>query len=150
MLVRMLVASVAVALAVGSAACDESLSSVTGPTPNLEPTFTSIQNEIFQSTDASGRAACTNCHTAVGRNPAGGLNLTSGNAYAALVNVASPARAGAIRVVPGDPNNSYLVKKLDGSTDITGTRMPRGTGPFLTPGQMLVLRRWIELGAPNN
>ena len=36
------------------------------------------------------------------------------------------------------------------SADIVGGRMPRGTGPFLTDGQMLVIRRWIELGAKND
>jgi hypothetical protein len=28
--------------------------------------------------------------------------------------------------------------------------MPRGNGPFLTEGQIMVIRRWIEIGAPNN
>ena len=149
-LLRVLVASMAVAVAVFSTACDESLSSVTGPTPNLAPTFSSIQREIFETTDASGRWMCTNCHTNVGRNPSGGLNLTAGNSYGALINIASGARPGAVRVIPGDPDNSYLVKKLDDSRDITGVRMPRGEGPFLTPGQLLVIRRWIAQGAPNN
>ena len=56
----------AMALAVGSAACDESLSDVAGPTPNLEPTFSSIQQEIFNMTDSSGRQACIPCHIAGG------------------------------------------------------------------------------------
>ena len=41
--------------------CDEKLSDVTGPTPNLTPTFSSIQREIFNTTDSSGRAACIQC-----------------------------------------------------------------------------------------
>jgi mono/diheme cytochrome c family protein len=150
MVLRVLFASMAVAVAVFSAACDESLSSLTGPTPNLEPTFSSIQREIFDTTDASGRTSCVACHTASGRTPAGGLNLTSGNAYAALVGVSSGQRPGVLRVAAGDPDNSYLVRKLEGGPDITGTRMPRGTGPFLTQGQMLVLRRWIANGARND
>ena len=44
-------------------ACDEKLSSIAGPTPNLEPTFASIQKEIFETTDSAGRVACTGCHT---------------------------------------------------------------------------------------
>ena len=48
------------------------------------------------------------------------------------------------------PTNSYLIHKLEGGPDIVGERMPRGTGPFLTDGQMLVIRRWIELGANND
>jgi hypothetical protein len=133
------------------ASCDESLRSITGPTPDLAPTFTSIQREIFTSTDSAGRAACTSCHTtAGGRVPPAGMDLGSANAHAQLVNVASNVKAGAIRVIPGDPENSYLIHKLEGRAGIVGQRMPRGTGPFLTDGQMRVIKRWIELGALNN
>lgn len=132
------------------AACDESLSDLTGPTPNLQPTFSSIQTEIFETTDASGRQLCTGCHTAAGRAPAGGLNLTAAASYAALVGGASVTKPGEVRVIPGDPENSYLIHKLEGRPGIVGLRMPRTNGPFLTEGQMLVIKRWIELGAPNN
>lgn len=132
-------------------ACDEKLSDLTGPTPDLAPTFSSIQNTIFRATDSSGRAACTNCHTtAGGRVPPAGMDLGSPNAHAQLVNVASNAKAGAIRVIPGDPENSYLIHKLEGRPGIVGLIMPRGGGPTLTSGQILVIKRWIELGAPNN
>src|SRR5262245_28360670 len=135
----------------GLIACDEKLSSLTGPTPNLAPTFSSIQSTIFTSTDSTGRAACTNCHTtAGGRVPPAGMDLGSPNAHAQLVNVASNAKAGAIRVIPGDPENSYLIHKLEGRPGIVGLQMPRGGGPPLTAGQILVIKRWIELGAPNN
>jgi hypothetical protein len=127
--------------------CDESLSDLTGPTPNLEPTFSSIQQNIFSSGDSSGRPACTNCH-----NPAlnrGGLDLSPAVSYGNLVNVASRAKAGAVRVIPGDSENSYLIHKLEGRSTIAGVRMPLG-GPYLQSGQILVIRRWIEIGAPNN
>ena len=133
------------------ASCDEKLSSITGPTPDLAPTFTSIQQNIFTAADSSGRGACNSCHTAAGgRVPPAGIDLGSANAHAQLVNVASNAKAGAIRVIPGDPENSYLIHKLEGRAGIVGQRMPRGTGPFLTDGQMRVIKRWIELGALNN
>jgi len=132
------------------AACDEKLSDLTGPTPNLEPTFSSIQKEIFETTDSSGRLACTNCHSNLGRNPSGGMNLLSGISYANLVGVASTGKPGAIRVIPGDPDNSYIIHKLEGRSDIIGVRMPRGNGPYLTDGQILVIKRWIANGAPNN
>ena len=136
------------ALAVGS--CDEKLSDLTGPTPNLEPTFASIQHEIFNATDASGRLACTNCHSNQGRNPSGGMNLLEGLSYTQLVGVASTGKPGAVRVIPGDPENSYIIHKLEGSSDIAGVRMPRGNGPYLTEGQIMVIKRWIAIGAPNN
>jgi hypothetical protein len=128
--------------------CDESLSDLTGPTPNLEPTFTSIQQNIFSSADSSGRPACTNCHNAVGSR-FNGLDLSPAVSYSNLVNVASRAKAGAVRVIPGDPENSYLIHKLEGRSTIAGVRMPMG-GPYLEIGQIQVIRRWIEIGAPNN
>jgi len=131
-------------------ACDEKLSSVAGPTPNLEPTFSSIQHDIFESTDSSGRTPCMNCHTNVGRNPSGGLNLAHDVAYDQLVNVVSPRLAGAVRVVPGDVNKSYLLEKLEGSPGIVGARMPQNGPPYLTDGQISIIRRWIELGAQRN
>ena len=135
---------------VGSVACDESLSSLVGPTPNLEPTFSSIQAEIFEKTDSAGRTACTTCHTSTGRNPSGGLNLNHDVAYAQLVNAPTRSPVGKIRVIPGDPENSYLIHKLEGRADISGKRMPNNGPPYLTDGQILVISRWIAIGAPNN
>jgi hypothetical protein len=135
---------------VGAVACDESLSDVAGPSPNLEPTFSSIQHEIFEARDASGRAACTECHTDAGRTPSGGLNLRHDVAYTSLVNMASRGKTGATRVVPSNPADSYLLDKVEGAPGMVGERMPRTGGPYLTPGQILIMRRWIELGAKND
>lgn len=148
--IRITLGGTALVLAMALAGCDEKLSDVTGPTPNLEPTLSSIQREIFDTTDASGRLMCTGCHSNVGRNPSGGLNLLPGVAYTNLVGVASTGKPGAVRVIPGDPENSYIIHKLEGRTTIAGVRMPRGNGPFLTDGQILVIKRWISIGAPNN
>jgi hypothetical protein len=134
--------------ALASAGCDESLSTFTGPTPDLEPTFSSIQQNIFSSSDSSGRPACTNCHNAVGSR-FNGLDLSPAVSYNNLVNVASRQRPGSVRVVPQDPDSSYLIHKLEGGPNIGGVRMPLN-GPYLTEGQVLVIRRWIETGAPNN
>ena len=147
---RLALAALGLAATLAGAACDEKLADVAGPTPNLVPTFSSIQQEIFNTTDSSGRLACINCHTDVGRTPAGGLVLLDGRSSQALVGQPSRFKAGAIFVVPGDPDASYLIHKLDGAADIAGSRMPRGTGPFLTSGQMQIIRRWIELGAKND
>lgn len=137
-------------LAGAGAACDEKLSDLTGPTPDLTTTFASIQREIFNARDSAGRPACTQCHAAGGLAAATGLILTEGVAYGNLVNRPSRLRPGEILVIPGDPSNSYLVRKLEGAPDITGVRMPFAGGPFLTTGQMAVIRRWIEQGAADN
>jgi hypothetical protein len=140
-----------VALASLAAACDEKLSDLAGPSPNLQPTFSSVQHEIFEARDESGRAACTECHTDVGsRTPSGGLNLRHELAYASLVSIASRGKTGAVRVIPGDADNSYIVQKLEGRPGIVGERMPRTGGPYLTEGQMTILKRWIETGANND
>ncbi len=131
-------------------ACDEPLSQLAGPTPDLQPTFSSVQAQIFESTDSAGRRACITCHTSVGRNPAGGMMLTHAEAYDQIVNVPSRQRPGTMRIAPGDPDNSYLVHKIEGRPDIMGLRMPYSGVPFLTDGQILILRRWIAVGAPRD
>jgi hypothetical protein len=138
------------ALAAGAVACDENLSTLAGPTPTLEPTFSSVQANIFESSDLASRPACTNCHTNVGRTPAANLNLLRDVAYDQLVNRPSVQRPSVNRVTPGDPDNSYLVHKVEGGGGIVGQRMPFNGGPYLSDGQILILRRWIELGAQRN
>ncbi|MEI6668225.1 MAG: hypothetical protein WCP29_08720 [Acidobacteriota bacterium] len=139
-----------VAAAMFGSGCDEKLNSLTGPTPNLQPTLASIQREIFDTTDSAGRQSCITCHSDQGRTPSGGLVLTVGRSYQSLVSVVSSRKAGATLVIPGDPDNSYLIHKLEGAPDIVGVRMPRTGPPYLTSGQLLVIRRWIQLGAKND
>jgi hypothetical protein len=132
-----------------TAGCDENLRDFAGPTPDLQPTFTSIQRDIFSTSDSAMRQACTNCHNSGNAVVAGGLNLTGAGAYSALVNAPSRDKPGAIRVIPGDPDGSYLIQKIEGGPRIVGDRMPQ-SGPFLSSGQIAIIRRWIEQGAANN
>jgi hypothetical protein len=144
------------ALAAGVTACDESAddflrqTSLVSPTPNLEARFLSIQQNIFEAPDSSGRVACTNCHTNVGRNPAGNLNLLRDFAYDQLVNQSSLQRPGTPRVAPNNSAGSYLIEKLVAVplSPIVGRRMPGA--PFLTDGQILIIKRWIDTGATRN
>jgi hypothetical protein len=138
------------AFVLGSVACDEKLSTLAGPTPDLEPTFASIQKDIFETTDTAGRTSCVTCHTNVGRNPAGGLNLLHDLAYDQLVDVNATQVPTLKRVKPGDPDGSYILHKIEGRPGIVGRRMPFNGPPYLTDGQILIMRRWIELGAPRN
>ncbi len=149
-MIRFQLVGLVLSLALTSVACDERLSDIAGPTPNLQPTLSTIQREIFSASDSSGRLACTQCHTNVGRTPSSGLLLVDGQSFQSLVGQASRGKAGAVFVVPGDPDNSYLIQKLEGSSTIAGARMPRNAGPFLTAGQISIIRRWIQLGAKND
>jgi mono/diheme cytochrome c family protein len=95
---------------------------------------------------------CSVCHN--GSQPAGGAlpasqNLTAGNSFANLVNVASHEQPGLMRVKPGDPTNSYLIQKLEGAAGITGSQMPLG-GPFLDQATIDKVKSWIAAGAANN
>jgi hypothetical protein len=104
-------------------------------------TFTRVQNEVFTPT-----CALAGCHDPVGQQE--GLVLTSGRAYAATVNVPSRQNSGLSRVQPGDPENSYLYRKITGA-NITGARMPQGLPP-LDEARLRLVRDWIRRGAPND
>lgn len=105
-------------------------------------TLTELQTDIFTPTcDDFG------CHNA--DSARAGLVLAAGMSFAELVNEPSSQQPAFDRVEPGDPENSYLVKKLRGDADITGDRMPEG-GPFLTDAQIARVISWIEHGAEDN
>ena len=129
----------ALLLAIATGACG---STPTSPTPPA-PTLSQIQSQIFDP-------SCVACHTDVGRTPAAGMNLKSGAAFAALVNLASPRLPGAIFVVPGNPNGSYLLPKLEGTAGIVGARMPPDPAMYLSDAQVQMIRDWIRAGALNN
>lgn len=142
--IRLTVGVIALSALVVAAGCGSS--TPTAPSSPTTPALSfaqQIQAEILNS-------ACVSCHTDDGRTPSGGLNLKSGSAHAALVGVASSRKAGAIRVIAGNPSGSYLVQKLEGAADIVGLRMPRNGPPFLTEAQVALIRQWIQSGALNN
>ena len=148
-LMKSTAAIAAAAAAITAAACDEPLRDLTGPTPDLQPTFESIRKDIFETTDLAGRTSCITCHTSSGRTPAGNLNMSI-DPYAAMVGVPSRQRTDLMIVAPGNPDASYLIHKLEGPTmwPIVNLQMPRNGPPYLTAGQIQVIRRWIEIGAP--
>ncbi len=108
-------------------------------TVNPAPTATlsRVQNEIFDR-------FCMGCHP-----PNAGLDLERGNSHGNLVNVPSSQQPALLLVKPGDPDNSYLYRKIVGGPGISGSRMPQG-GPFLSTERTQLLRDWILAGAPNN
>lgn len=116
---------------------------VAPPEPQPEPvaSFTEIQDTIFTPT-----CATSGCHS--GANPPDGLNLSVGVAYSNLVNVASVQMPSLFRIEPGDPDNSYLVRKVQG-TGIVASQMPLGDEP-LTQDQIDLIRQWVSEGAEDN
>ena len=109
--------------------------------PVSVPAYSSVQ-AVWNSVPS-----CTTCH-----GTSGGLSLTAATSHANLVNVNTTNAAcnTLMRVAPGDPDNSSLIRKLEGTT--CGNRMPRNDPQYFSnnPGQLIRVRSWILSGAPNN
>lgn len=104
-------------------------------------TLQQLQADIFTP-------RCSGCHTGSGAPQ--GLRLdTEQNSFDFLVNQASGEMPSLMRVEPGDPDNSYLVMKIEGAPTITGGRMPLG-GAALSSELINQVRDWISNGAPRD
>ena len=117
---------------------DEFASCAAGGEPT---TLSGIQIGVF-----SGRCATAGCHDSVTAER--GLVLEPGSSFESLVDVPASQSPTQLRVRPGDPDRSYLVRKLRGTNSIGG-RMPLG-GPFLTDAEIAGVVEWIEQGARDN
>ncbi len=120
------------------------------PEPDVEGvTLADLVNNIFNN-QALGDQRCTICHS--GGSPLGGLNLSSVElAYANLVGangegVSANGNANFRRVLPGEPDESYIILKLEGDAR-AGSQMPLGRAP-LSQDQINMVRDWIANGAP--
>jgi len=78
------------------------------------------------------------------------MDLSDGLAWSNIVDVASAEDPNLNRVQPGDPDNSYLVLKLEGSPRILGGQMPQDGPPFLSQAEIDAIRQWILDGAQDN
>lgn len=114
----------------------------TGELRGPAATLALLQTSIFTP-------KCSGCHTGGGASLPAAQNLTNGNTYANIVGVASIEQSTLMRIAAGDPDNSYLVRKVQGDASITGVRMP-ANGAFLTQTQIDLLRGWVVAGAQNN
>ncbi len=107
------------------------------PPPAAGPTFSEIQASVFTPS-----CATSTCHA--GGAPTGGLNLEAANSYTMLVGVQSGQDAAFLRVLAGDPDNSYLIQKLEGTASGGGTMPPSGALP---QSSIDMIRQWITDGA---
>lgn len=108
------------------------------PPGGLEPVFSEIQSEVLSPT-----CATAGCHT--GASAPQGLRLDPEVSYGLLVGVSSSEVPSVLRVDPGNPDDSYLVQKLEG-TAAAGERMPLNRPP-LPQTTIDVIRQWILEGA---
>ena len=111
---------------------------------DVEATIASLETTYF----ATSCALAGSCHK--GPNPSGGLILDAGTAHANLVGVESALAPGKTLVVPGDPDASFLVQKVEGTMgDGEGQIMPLNSPEPLDPAcRIAALRAWIAAGAP--
>jgi hypothetical protein len=101
--------------------------------------FQSIQDNVFTP-------ICSVCH--IGASAPEGLQLDAAHSYNLLVGVPSNEQPSLLRVKPGDPDDSYMVHKIEGLPGIDGGQMPLGETP-LPQATIDAIRQWITNGAPN-
>jgi hypothetical protein len=104
--------------------------------------LTWIQDNVFTST-----CALAHCHAE--DNQAGGLVLASGMSHGYLVNRPSTVQTTMMRVLPGDPANSYLLIALGGEpgNPPEGSVMPWGGAAPLCAEEIDAIKRWVAAGA---
>jgi len=102
----------------------------------LAPTLASVQANVFNP-------SCIVCHS--GANAPQGLRLDAANSFTNLVGVGSRQDSSFLKVAPGQPDQSYLIQKLEGTAS-TGEQMPLG-GPPIPQSTINFVRQWITDGA---
>jgi len=119
--------------------------------PAATVSFSQNIQPIFNVSCATSSA----CH--VGATAAEGLQLTPGVSYGAIVNVPAVEMPKLLIVKPGDPDTSYLVRKIEGGPNISGLQMPQGCpgtpaggAVCLTPDSIAAIRTWVTECAQNN
>jgi hypothetical protein len=110
-----------------------------GGSGGLTADFQSIQDNVLTP-------ICTKCH--IGASAPQGLQLDATHSYAMLVGVPSAEQPAVLRVAQGDPDSSYLIRKLTNTGGISGVQMPADGPPYLPQSTIDVIRQWITSGAP--
>ncbi len=102
----------------------------------LAPTLAAVQANVFNP-------SCNICHA--GANAPQGLKLDAANSFTHLIGVPSRQVSSLLRVEPGNPDQSYLIQKLEGTAS-EGEQMPLG-GPPVPQSTIDFVRQWISDGA---
>ena len=92
------------------------------PPAAFNPVFSEIQANVLTPT-----CAVSGCHTGAGAPQ--GLRLDEANSYGLLVDQPSSQVPATLRVAPGNPDNSYLIQKLEGTASV-GAQMPLNGTPL--------------------
>ena len=115
------------------------------------PTFAELSSAILMP-------RCAGCHDGDTFSPS--PDLRGEAAHGRIVSVASSLPGGMSLVEPGDPDGSYLYRKVAGThgaicdelelpREDCGEQMPRGTGAVpLDDAELALVETWIATGAP--
>lgn len=123
-----------------------------------DPTFKSLYNELF------GTLTCVNCHQPGGAAHVDGVTTLDfsdpGASYNGLLATtqrpSNPSQCGNVkRVVPGEPDASYLLATLFAEYNRENFAGSSGCKPYahnvnLSGDEKAALVQWIQQGAPNN
>ncbi len=119
--------------------------STLGPTDEEEDgerepvTLARLATEIF-----TPKCATSGCHA--GAAPAAALSLEA-DRLAEMIDAASNQEEGAKLIDPGNPDGSYIIRKVKGTGG--GKQMPIGMDP-LTPEEIQMIVDWVAAGAPTS
>ncbi len=108
------------------------------PKEKLKPTFSSISRLVFAK-----KCALYTCHSPAFYHQSGNLDLSDDSAYLNLVNIKSQLYPQEFRIKPYDPDNSILIKRLEG-TVWAGVPLERSS---LNDEERRTIREWVERGA---
>jgi len=100
------------------------------------PTFTNVQQRVFDQ-------YCLDCHR--GASASVGLRLDAAHSYGSLIARKSSQYPQYFLVDPGNPDDSYLIRKLEGK-GVVGAQMPIYAAS-LSPATIQSIRVWIANGA---
>ena len=110
----------------------------------VEATFSSIQTQVF-----SKNCTTSECH---GKEQKGNMDLRKSEAYDQLINVTPEDNDASEykRIVPGDPDSSFLYLKITGQqANNEGVDMPK-KGDKLCDAKIEAIKQWILNGANND
>jgi len=104
---------------------------------------TNLRSTLEQKAAAIFERSCNlaGCHTPP--TPQMGMDLSKAHYYASTVGMTSMENPSLKRIEPGEPELSYLVKKIKGEPGIVGVRMPFNKNP-LSEDEINAIISWIE------
>lgn len=133
---RLLTGMLVAWLTVFASACDD------GEQGDAPPTFSELHERVLQPS-----CVFATCHQQ-GASAAGMMALDRDVAHASLVDASAVAAPGRIRVIPGDPEQSYVMEKVTSAMPTAGEQMPPDAP--LEAERVELIRAWIEAGAADD